>query len=148
MKGLANNTSPHPFIYRSLQMKKLSALLAALPLLSTIPFATASKALAADLAVTGVPTTLYSLNNSNDFASAYNGAIQLNGRYFFWGGSFCQGLTYQPSDTAILSDAVVNKKTLTIYYKNAASGASCLTGIILTNSGAATNAIPAQPRFR
>jgi hypothetical protein len=148
MKGLAHNTSPHPFIDRSLQMKKLSALLAALPLLSTIPFATASKALAADLTVTGVPSTLYSFNNSHDFSSYYNGVILLNGKHYLWGGSYCQGLTYQPSDTAILSDAVVNKKTLTIYYKNAASGASCLTGIILTNSGAATNAIPALPRFR
>lgn len=124
-------------------MKKSAVFFAALPLFGVISF-TSSKALA-DSSAVGIPNQVISLNKSNDLSPWYRGAIQLNNHYYFWGGQLCSSYTYEPSDVSILSDAVTNKKNITIFYKSDTSGAPCLTGIILngTSSNAAnSNALP------
>ncbi len=110
-------------------MKQLAALLAALPLFGALTLSS-SKALA-DTVVTGVPNQVISFNNSSDFFPYYHGTVVLNGAYYYWGGFVCQTYTYQPSNVSILSEALINKRTLNIYYKTSSANYRCVTGIAL-----------------
>lgn len=110
-------------------MKRLAALLAALPLFGALTL-TSSKALA-DTVVAGVPSQVTSFNNSSDLFTYYHGTVVLNGAYYYWGGVVCPSYTYQPSNVSILSDALINKRTINLYYKTSSANYRCVTGIAL-----------------
>jgi hypothetical protein len=121
-------------------MKRLAALLTALPLFGAVTF-TASKALAEPY-TTGTPYYVTSLTPSSDYYSSYNGWYYVGNQYYLWGGSYCPSSSYTPPSSTqlqLMSDSVINKKTVTVYYKTGPANYPCLTGVMVSNSTAATS---------
>jgi hypothetical protein len=125
-------------------MKRLVALLTALPVFGAITF-TASEALA-DSYATGGLTNVASLTASSDYYPYYRGWVYLNSQYYLWGGSYCSSYSYTPSatDIQLLTEALINRKNVGIYYKQG-TYYPCITGVVLLNTTAttSTNATPA-----
>lgn len=120
-------------------MKRLAALLTALPLFGAVTF-TASKALA-DSYVSGTPYSVTTYTSSSDNYPYFAGWIYVGSQYYLWGGSYCPSSSYSlPSSTQLqlMSDAVTTKKTVGVSYKQGAYY-PCLTGITITNTTAATS---------
>jgi hypothetical protein len=117
-------------------MKRLAAILTALPLFGAVTF-TASKALA-DTFASGTASNIASFNQSSDIYPYYHGWLFLGNRYYLWGGTYCSSYSYRPTatDIHILSDAVINRKTVGLYYKQGSSSYPCLTGYVIYNTTA------------
>lgn len=121
-------------------MKRLAALLTALPLFGAVTF-TASKALA-DTYVSGTPYYVTTYTSSSDNYPSYSGWVYVGTQYYLWGGSYCPSSSYSPPSSTqlqMMSDAVINKKTVQVAYKTGPGNYPCLTGITITNSTAATS---------
>jgi hypothetical protein len=123
-------------IARVKNMKRLAALLTALPLFGAITLS-ASKALA-DSYATGSLTYYGTFTQSSDYYPAYHGWLYLGGQYYFWGGSWCSSYPYKPApiDQHALFDALNYRKTVGIYYKPGAYSYRCVTGIVIYNTTA------------
>ena len=119
-------------------MKRLAALLSALPIFGAITF-TASEARADSFATGGI-TYLGTWTQSSDYYPYYRGWLYLNNQYYLWGGSYCSSYPYTPSatDIQLLADAQINKKNVGIYYKQG-SYYPCVTGIYILNTTATTS---------
>jgi hypothetical protein len=127
-------------------MKRLAALLSALPIFGAITF-TASEA-RADLAATGGLSNVASVTASSDYYPYYRGWVLIGTQYYLWGGSYCSSYSYTPSatDIQLLSEALINRKNVTIYYKQG-TYYPCVTGVVLLNTTAtaSTNATTTAP---
>ena len=127
-------------------MKRLAALLTALPLFGAITFS-ASKALA-DSYISGTPYYIGGVTQSSDYYPLFRGFLYVGTQWYYWGGSYCSSYPYTPSatDIQLLSDAVINRTPVYVYYKPQGNY-RCLTGYLLynTTSTASTNAEPAPP---
>jgi hypothetical protein len=134
-------------------MKRLAAVLTALPLFGVITF-NSSKALADAAVLTSISTVL-TLYPTSDAYNYYNGYVTTtDGKAFFWGGSTCSPLSYKLSPTEIqtLTDAAISKRTVAIYYKPSASTTPCITGIVVYSAPSNTsnsNSVqpPSLPQF-
>lgn len=127
-------------------MKRLAAILTALPLFGAITFS-ASKALA-DTWAQGTPGNIGIFTQSSDYYPYYHGWLYVGTQYYLWGGSYCSSYSYRPSatDYHILSEAVKSRSTVTLYYKQG-TYYPCLVGYVIynTTSTASTSADTATP---
>ncbi len=111
-------------------MKRLAAVLTALPLFGAIIF-TSSKALA-DLGVLTSITLVHTVYPNSDNYELYKGYLYTtDGKTIFWGGSYCSPVSHQlsPTDVQMLIDAAFSKKAVAIFYKQSASNNLCLTAV-------------------
>jgi hypothetical protein len=113
-------------------MKIFAAFVATLPLLGGMIF-TCSKALA-DSFLFGTVSEIGNVTLGSSESAYYTGYIILNQNYYVWGGSWCSSYpALSPTQIQLISDAVINKKMLGVFYTTGAYY-PCLTGISVTNS--------------
>lgn len=115
-------------------MKIFTAFVATLPLLGGMIF-TCSKALA-DNFLFGTVSEIGNVTLGSSESAYYTGYIILSQKYYVWGGSWCSSYpALSPTQIELISDAVINKKNLGVFYRTSAPY-PCLTGISVTNSSA------------